>query len=137
MQYKVRDWMMDVVVFINPDATVLEALAIMRRRYIQSLIVRKINEFPYGIITSRDVSDKIVALDRNPRDVLVKDIMTTPLITVTPEMSLQKCAITMRDHHIHHLPVENEKGEIIGMIAAADFLVAAEAMAADPGERLI
>lgn len=136
MQFKVQDWMMNLVVFINPDATVLEALATMRRRYIQSLIVRKTNEHPYGIITSRDVSDKIVALERNPRNVLVRDIMTTPLITVSLQMSLQDCAVIMRDHHIHHLPVQDDQGEIVGMIAAADFLVAAEAMAAVPGERI-
>lgn len=136
MQYKVHEWMMDLVVFIEPEATVFEALATMRRRYIQSLIVRKTDQSPYGIITSRDVSDKIVALEQNPRQVLVKDIMTSPLITVSPDMSLQECAVIMREHHIHHLPVQDETGKIIGMIAAADFLVAAEAMGRNPGERL-
>lgn len=136
MQYKVHEWMMDLVVFIDPDVTVFDALAIMRRRYIQSLIVRKTDRNPFGILTSRDVTDKIIALERNPREVLVRDIMTAPLITVTPDMSLQKCATIMRDNRIHHLPVQNDKGEIIGMIAAADFLVAAEAMGRNPGEKL-
>ncbi len=136
MQYNVHEWMMDLVVFVDPEATVSEALATMRRRYIQSLIVRKTDKYPYGIITSRDVSDKIVALERNPREVLVKDIMTSPLIAVSPDMSLKKCAEIMRDNRIHHLPVQNKKGEIIGMIAAADFLVAAEAMGRNPGEHL-
>ncbi len=136
MQFKVHDWMMDLVVFIDPDATVSEALAIMRRRYIQSLIVRKTSEHTYGIVTSRDISDKIVALERNPREIRVKEIITTPLITVSPDMTLQQCAAIMRDHHIHHLPVQDANGEIIGMIAAADFLVAAEAMGRNPGEKL-
>lgn len=136
MRYKVHEWMMDLVVFIDPDVTVFDALAIMRRRYIQSLIVRKTDRNPFGILTSRDITDKIIAMERNPRDVLVKDIMTTPLITVSPDMSLQECATIMRDHRIHHLPVQNDKGEIIGMIAAADFLVAAEAMGRNPGEKL-
>lgn len=136
MQFKVRDWMMDLVVFIDPDASVSEALATMRRRYIQSLIVQKSAEHPYGIITSRDISDKIVAKHRNPRNTAVKDIMTTPLITVSPDMTLQECAIKMRDNRIHHLPVQDEHGEIVGMIAAADFLVAAEAIGRNPGEKL-
>ncbi|NPV75131.1 MAG: CBS domain-containing protein [Anaerolineae bacterium] len=136
MQFKVHDWMMDLVVFIDPDATVSEALAIMRRRYIQSLIVRKTSEHAYGIVTSRDISDKIVAQERNPRETRVKEIMTSPLITVSPEMTLQQCAAIMRDNHIHHLPVQDETGDIIGMIAAADFLVAAEAMGRNPGEKL-
>jgi malate dehydrogenase (oxaloacetate-decarboxylating) len=137
MQFTVREWMMDLVVFIEPEATVAEALATMRRRYIQSLIVRKTTTTPNGIVTSRDVSDKIVAQGKNPRDMKVKDIMTAPLITVKTEMSLKECATIMKEHHIHHLPVENEQGEIVGMIAAADFLVAAEAMGREPGERIV
>jgi CBS-domain-containing membrane protein len=42
----------------------------------------------------------------------------------------------MKTNHIHHLPVENEAGAIMGMISATDFLVAAEAMGANPGERI-
>jgi CBS-domain-containing membrane protein len=42
----------------------------------------------------------------------------------------------MKKHSIHHLPVVNKKGVIVGMISATDFLVAAEAMGADPGERI-
>lgn len=137
MQFTVRDWMMDLVVFVDPEATVAEALAMMRRRYIQSLIVKKTPENPeYGIITSRDISDKIVAQDRNPRELKVKDIMSSPIITVTENMSLKECALIMKEHRIHHLPVVNKEGEITGMIAAADFLVAAEAMSKEPGEHM-
>lgn len=137
MEFKVRDWMMDLVVFVEPDTTVSEALAIMRRRYIQSLIVKKTTKTPYGIVTSRDISDKIVAQEQNPRTTKVKDIMTAPVISVPLEMSLKECAGLMKEHRIHHLPVQDENGEIVGMIAAADFLVAAEAMGAAPGERLV
>ena len=41
MQFKVRDWMIDLVVYVDAEATVSEALALMRRRYIHSLIVNK------------------------------------------------------------------------------------------------
>lgn len=135
---RVRDWMMDLVVFIDPDATVTEALALMRRRYINSLIVNRTDTNPeYGIVTSIDVSDKIVAQERNPGDLKVREIMTSPLITVHQDMSLKDCSRVMREHHIHHLPVVDENGAILGMIAAQDFLVAAEAMAAKPGERIV
>jgi CBS domain-containing protein len=46
IRYTVREWMNDLVVFIDPDATVSEALALMRRRYISSLIVKKSNSNP-------------------------------------------------------------------------------------------
>jgi CBS domain-containing protein len=137
MQFTVRDWMVDVIVFVDPNATVSEALALMRRRYIHSVIVNKTAESPhYGILTSTDICDKIVARQLNPNETRVSEVMTAPLITVKPDMSLKDCANVMKTNHIHHLPVENEAGAIMGMISATDFLVAAEAMGANPGERI-
>jgi len=58
MQFTVRDWMIDLVVFVDPDIPVTDALATMRRRYISSLIVNKSpNNADYGIITSTDICD--------------------------------------------------------------------------------
>ena len=137
MQFTVRDWMIDLVVFVDPEGTVDEALALMRRRYIHSLIVNKTETSPeYGIITSTDICDKIVAQECNPSKTKVKDIMNCPLITVTRTMSLKECSIIMKEHHIHHLPVVDERNIPIGMISASDFLVAAEAMSREPGDRI-
>ncbi|MEA4907459.1 MAG: CBS domain-containing protein [Chloroflexi bacterium] len=137
MQFTVRDWMIDLVVFVDPECTVSEALSLMRRRYIHSVIAQKTETSPeYGIITSTDISDKIVAQERNPSQTLVKDIMTSPLITVTEDMSLQECSTKMKENRIHHLPVLGRNGELVGMISASDFLVAAEAMGSAPGERI-
>lgn len=137
MQFNVRDWMVDLVVYIDPEASVTEALALMRRRYINSLIVNRSASNPeYGIVTSIDVSDKIVAQDRNPDSVKVAEIMTTPIITVKQDVSLKDCSRLMKEKSIHHLPVIDEQNQIVGMISASDFLVAAEAMARKPGERI-
>ena len=138
MEFKVRDWMMDKIVFVEPDQTVSEALAMMRRRYIHSLIVNKGPDNPgYGIITSTDISDKIIAQERNPSETRVVEIMNSPLVTVNQNMILKECALVMKERHIHHLPVENDDGDLLGMISATDFLVAAEAMGRAPGERII
>ena len=129
MQFSVRDWMMDLVVFVDPDTLVSDALATMRRRYINSLIINKSSTNPeFGILTSTDISDKIVAQNRNPALVKVSEIMTSPLITVTLDMPIMECAQIMQARRIHHLPVESEDGAIVGMISATDFLVVAEAM---------
>jgi CBS domain-containing protein len=134
----VRDWMMDLVVFIDPDASVSEALTVMRRRYIHSLIVNRTETNPdYGILTSTDISDKIIALERNPAHVLAREIMNSPLITVNTVMTLKECAALMNEHCIHHLPVVDDKGNLVGMISATDFLVAAEDMGRAPGERIV
>jgi len=137
MQFNVRDWMIDLIVFIDPDSMVSDALALMRRRYIHSLIVQKSKDnAEYGIITSTDINDKIVALDRNPSKITVREIMTSPITSVKTEHSLQECAQIMKQKRIHHLPVMDDKGALVGMISATDFLVAAEAMGREPGERL-
>ena len=129
MQFSVRDWMMDLVVFVDPDILVTDALATMRRRYINSLIINKSSTNPeFGILTSTDISDKIVAQNRNPALVKVSEIMTSPLITVKLDMPITECAQIMQARRIHHLPVANEAGAIVGMISATDFLVVAEAM---------
>jgi CBS domain-containing protein len=131
----VKDWMKDLVVFIKPEATVNEALETMRHRYADSLIVEKTDTNDFGIVTAIDVSDKIVAQKQNPAELKVKDIMNSPLITVPPTMPIGECAAKMRENHIHHLPVADGKGKIIGMISAADFLVVAEAMGTNFKER--
>ncbi len=132
MQLRVRDWMIDLLVFVDPNASVSDALTLMRRRYIHSLLVSKTGENPtYGIVTSTDVCDKIIAGERNPSEILVREIMSSPLITVSQESTLQECSKLMREHHIHHLPVTNENEELVGMISATDFLVAAESLVRD------
>jgi signal-transduction protein with cAMP-binding, CBS, and nucleotidyltransferase domain len=136
MQFRVRDWMMDLVIFVDPNTSVTEALALMRRRYINSLIVNRTKDnSDYGIVTSIDICDKIVAQDQNPDEITVREIMTSPLITVNKDMTLKECSIMMRENHIHHLPVCDDNSMIVGMISSTDFLVAAEAMARKPGER--
>ncbi len=129
MQFRVRDWMMDLVVYVDPETLVTDALATMRRRYISSLIVNKGPNNPeFGILTSTDISDKIVAQHRNPGAVRVREIMTSPLITIDQDMAVEECARIMHQHRIHHLPVVDAAGMIVGMISATDFLVVAEAM---------
>ena len=136
MQDLVKDWMIDLVFYVNPDSTVLEALSIMRRRYINSLIVKiDDDDTEYGIITSTDICDKIVAQDQNPAKTKIRDIMTTPLISISPDQTIYECAKLMSDRQIHHLPVMDEDGAIVGMISATDFLVVAEALGYGDGDR--
>jgi CBS domain-containing protein len=137
MQFTVRDWMIDLVVYVDPESTVTDALALMRRRYLHSLIVQTSEKHPeLGIITSTDICDKIIAQGRNPSNTLVGDIMTSPLITVNQDDTLQDCSKVMMKNHIHHIPVVDKDNRLVGMISATDFLVAAEAMGRAPGERI-
>lgn len=124
----VRDWMSKPAVVIDPEASVSHALTLMRRRKIHSLVVdlteggRPI----YGIVTSTDIRDKIVADDRDPAELTVRDIMSTPVVTAQPGWTLRECSIKMQAHNIHHLPVADEQGIVIGVISATDLFAAAE-----------
>jgi CBS domain-containing protein len=130
--------MIDLVVYVDAEATVSEALALMRRRYIHSLIVNKGPNNPeYGIITSTDICDKIVAQQRDPATTRVKDVMSSPVRAVAADLPLHECAALMSQRKIHHMPVMGSDGHLIGMISATDFLVAAEALGRAPGERIV
>jgi CBS domain-containing protein len=137
MDFKVKDWMIDLIVFVEPETLVTDALAMMRRRYISSVLVSKSTGSPdVGILTSTDICDKIVAAGLDPGQVTVKEIMTSPLVTVSPEMPIEECARIMNEKRFHHLPVADKHGNIVGMISATDFLVVAEAMGRS-GERAL
>ena len=125
--HTVKDWMVDLLVFVDPDASVKEALNMMRRRYIHSILVNKSADNPdYGIVTSTDICDKIIAEQRNPAVTKVREIMNSPIITINESEILIDCVRTMKKHNIHHMPVVNAKNDLVGFISATDFMVAAE-----------
>jgi CBS domain-containing protein len=80
MPNHVRDWMSSPVIVVDPDSSVSHALTLMRRRNIHSLLVDVSSEDKpiYGIITTTDIRDKIIAADRNPANTAVREIMTAP-----------------------------------------------------------
>ena len=127
MPHLVRDWMSSPVVVIDPDSSVSYALTLMRRREIHSVVVGiNENNTSYGIVTTTDIRDKIVAEDRNPAEVTVGEIMSGPLITAAPDWSLKECSRVMGERGIHHLPVTDESGALVGLISATDIFMSVE-----------
>ena len=127
MTHTVRDWMSSPVIVVDRDSSVSYAVTLMRRRNIHSLVVdTKKGEAAYGIITTTDIRDKIVAAKRNPAETRVREIMSGPIITARPEWTLQECSEIMQQNHFHHTPVADEGGALIGMISATDIFVAVE-----------
>ena len=127
MPHTVRDWMSRPVVVVDPDSSVKYALTLMRRRKIHSVIVSMSENNPkYGIVTSTDIRDKIVAAGRNPSEMMVREIMSGPIITGSPDWTLMECSKVMQENHIHHLPITDEAGVLIGLISATDIFMAVE-----------
>lgn len=127
MPHTVRDWMSKPVVVVDPDSSVSYAMTLMRRRQIHSVIVNISEGNPsYGIVTTTDIRDKIAAADRDPAETAVREVMSGPLILAKPDWTLKECSQTMQKYNIHHLPVADEHGALVGIISATDIFIAVE-----------
>ena len=107
---------------IEPEAPVLDAVRMMADRYVGALLVMRGTELA-GIISERDYARKVVLLGRSSAETPVRQIMTSSVITVSPDNSVQDCMRLMTEHHIRHLPVI-EGGRIVGMISIGDLVKA-------------
>ncbi|HHT9117412.1 MAG TPA: CBS domain-containing protein [Candidatus Hypogeohydataceae bacterium YC38] len=105
------------VVFIDGNKTVADAIKLMKEKKVSSLVVnRRTHEDAWGIVTRKDVVSKIVDPGKNPRTVKVFEIMSKPLITVSPSLALKYCARLFNNAGIRRAPVFDGK-EIIGIVS--------------------
>jgi CBS domain-containing protein len=74
------------------------------------------SRIPVGIITERDIIYRIVAQNRGPFKVMLKDVMSTPLVTIDSEASAEQALSVMKENDISRLPIVNKKGIIIGLL---------------------
>jgi CBS domain-containing protein len=107
---------------IHPDAVVFEALKIMAEKNIGALLVMQ-KETVVGIFSERDYARKIILKGESSRTTAVKDVMTSAVLTVNPEQSIDECMALMTEKHIRHLPVV-ENGKLIGLISIGDVVKA-------------
>lgn len=103
---------------IEPDRTVFEALEKMAEKGIGALLVMEDKELA-GIFSERDHARRVDLKGRKCRDTTVGEVMTTEVVTVTPEQSIDECMGLMTERRIRHLPVV-ENDEIIGVVSIGD-----------------
>lgn len=108
------------LVTVTGTATVLDAATLMVERGIGGVLVCEGGRCT-GIFTERDVLRRVVAVQRDAAATLVRDVMTSPVITVTPETSLEECRVTMTERRIRHLPVVGATG-LSGLVSSGDVL---------------
>jgi len=114
------------VVFIDGTETMAEAIKVMRAKKVSSLVVNRRNhEDAWGIVTRKDVVGKIVDPGRDPKQVRVHEIMSKPLITVSPGLALKYCARLFRQAGVRRAPVFDGT-EIVGIISNTDIFNAIE-----------
>ena len=108
------------VLRIDAGASVLEAVRQMIEANIGSLLVTKDGETA-GIVTERDYLRRVAHEGPTGEEVTVEEIMSSPLIVVTPETSIDECMALMTDRRIRHVPVV-EGNDVVGMVSIGDLV---------------
>ena len=103
---------------IIPDTMVYNALEIMVKKNVSALLVME-NEKLAGIFTERDYARKVILKGKSSKETKIAEIMTSDLITVAPDTSIDNCMRLMTGKHIRHLPVV-ENGQLAGIISIGD-----------------
>lgn len=106
------------VLRIDADASVLDAVRQMVEANIGSLLVTKDGEIA-GIVTERDYLRRVALEGRPDEEVTVEEIMSSPLIVVTPETAIDECMALMTDRRIRHVPVVDHD-EVVGIVSIGD-----------------
>ncbi len=116
----VRDIASHEVITCLETETVQKAAQLMSDADIGSIVITK-NDKPIGIITERDIVVRVVAVGKDPKNILVKDIMTSPLIVVEPNTTITDAMRLMAKSNIRRLVILNN-GELYGIISSRDII---------------
>jgi CBS domain-containing protein len=107
---------------IGPDATVYDAIALMSERGIGAVLVLEGGKL-VGILSERDYARRVILKGKASRETPVREIMTTELISVTHERTLDDCMPIMTKSRIRHLPVLQD-GQLAGILSIGDIVKA-------------
>ena len=105
---------------VKPGATVFDAITLLAEKGVGALMVMDADKL-VGIFSERDYTRKIAILGKNSRETLVADIMTSPVLFVTPNNRSRECMALMSEKNIRHLPVL-DNGKVVGMLSIRDLM---------------
>lgn len=111
----------DVVLRIDADASVLDAVRRMVDFNVGSLLVTDEGR-DIGIVTERDYLRRVTLEGRDERQTPVREIISAPLVVVTPQTTVEECMALMTDRRIRHVPVVEEAGEVVGLVSIGDLV---------------
>jgi CBS domain-containing protein len=105
---------------ISPEASVFDAISSMSEKHIGALVVLSAGQL-VGVITERDYARKVILKGRQSRETRVREIMSAPVLYVTPEQTIGECLHLMTTRQIRHLPVV-EAGSVTGIVSIGDLV---------------
>ncbi|MCX7555708.1 CBS domain-containing protein [Xanthomonadaceae bacterium JHOS43] len=107
---------------VAPDDSVLDAIREMAQHGIGAVLVMK-GDALVGILSERDYARNVILKDRSSKTTKVAEIMSAPVITVTPSSTLDDCMRTITDSRVRHLPVVDD-GMVVGVLSIGDLVKA-------------
>ncbi len=107
------------VVTVSSSSSIFEAIELMEAKKVGCLLIMNKNGTLAGILSERDCFRKVILLEKHPRSVLVKDVMTKKVIYITPDTTVDDCMSVMTQKRFRHLPVI-EHDKVCGLISIGD-----------------
>lgn len=123
---------------VTPDTTVYDAIRLLAEKNIGAVLVKSEDKL-VGILSERDYTRKVALKGKSSKETLVREIISTPVITATPSHTVEDCMRLMTEHRIRHLPVVAEE-KVVGVVSIGDlvnWVISAQSVAIQQMENYI
>ena len=107
---------------VAPDSTVYDALKVMADKNLGAVLVIEAGR-PVGIFSERDYARQVILKGKSSKDTPVREVMTSKVVFIRPDQSIEECMALMTDKRFRHLPVL-EEGQLAGILSIGDVVKA-------------